>query len=193
MPQMVRRDLKVNLLKRKNWAVFISGQGSNLRALLHSPDLLNIKLVVSSRANAAGLLFAKRAGIPCKILSNPIDWTELNFALKKAEIECIFLLGFMRLLPKTFIDNWRQKILNLHPSLLPKYVGLKSVERAYNEQSDVGVTVHEVIPEMDAGPIVMQKKVLAGGQFTGLSLEDCEFKVHIAEQNLIRRALLKWK
>jgi len=183
----------VNLRKRKNWAVFISGQGSNLRALLSSPELVKTALVVSSKENAAGLLIAKRAGIPSLVLPNPVDWEMLDIELRKARIDRIFLLGFMRLLPKIFVDKWRYKILNLHPSLLPKYEGLKSIERAYNEQNDLGVTVHEVIPEMDAGPIVIQKKVLAGDALHRLSFEDCEFKIHVEEQNLIRRAILSWK
>ena len=190
---MERRVSRVNLHKHKNWAVFISGQGSNLRALLNSPEIAKIRLVVASKKNANGLLFARRAGIPSIVLSNPIDWEKLSVDLKKAGITSIFLLGFMRLLPKSFVDSWRHKILNLHPSLLPKYAGLNSIERAFNEQSDIGITVHEVTPEMDAGPVVIQKKVLAGDELDGLSFEHCEFKVHVEEQNLIRRAILKWK
>ncbi len=183
----------MNLLKRKNWAVFISGQGSNLRALLKSPEILKINLIVCSKESAPGLTFARRAGVPIYILPKPIDWEKLDAKLREAGVTSIFLLGFMRLLPEEFVDKWRHKILNLHPSLLPKYAGLNSIERAYNEQSDIGITVHEVIPEMDAGPVVIQKKVLSGLELDGLSFESCEFKIHVEEQNLIRKAILSWK
>ncbi len=177
----------------KNWCVFISGQGSNLRAFLQAPEYASVKLVVSSKSTAPGILFAKRRGIPVHVLPKTIDWQELNQVLVDRRIERIFLLGFMKILPQEFVDLWRHKMINLHPSLLPQYPGLRSIERAYFERADIGVTIHEVVPEMDAGPRIWQKKVLVTSDLSGLSLDQCEFKTHIVEQQMVRGVLKRWK
>ncbi len=135
----------------------ISGTGSNLQSLLdRGYDPLPIK-VYSSKASAPGLSKARRMGIATEVLPTPIDWGALHQDLKNHRIQKIFLLGFMRLLPATFVDQWKDQIVNLHPSLLPSYPGLQSFERAWKDQAPLGATVHVVTAELDAGPILRKK------------------------------------
>lgn len=168
------------------WAVFISGRGSNLCAAIDEFGD-QIACVVSTKAHAVGVLRAKRAGIPVLILTQRPDWQALNAELKRRKINKIFLLGFMKILPVEFINEWTKMIVNLHPSLLPAYPGLQSIERAFNEQQDIGVTVHEVTPEVDAGAILLQKKSLSCQRILQLSLDAAELKVHQDEQLLVRK------
>lgn len=167
----------------------ISGQGSNLRALLQSPELANVGLVVSTSALAPGLLFARRQGIKTYILSKPIAWEALGQLLLTENIKAIFLLGFMRIVPENFVKLWETRIFNLHPSLLPKYPGLKSIEEAYNTADDIGVTVHEVTAEMDAGPRVLQRIAVDKERAGRLTLSDVEFLTHACEQSVVRESL----
>lgn len=83
-------------------------------------------------------------------------------------------------------------MLNLHPSLLPMYPGLKSIEKAFEAKDDIGITVHEVTAEMDAGPIVLQRIAVDKDDLERLNLEDTEFLTHVLEQQLIREGVRKW-
>ncbi len=170
----------------------ISGQGSNLRALLQSPQLVKIKLVLSSSAAAPGLLFARRYGIKTLVLEKPINWSAVEDVLRGHGIDAIFLLGFMRLIPESFVNSWAGRILNLHPSLLPKFPGLKSIEAAFTAHEDIGVTVHEVTAEMDAGPQVMQRIAVDKTRGARLTLKDVEFLTHVCEQQTVRESIRKW-
>lgn len=176
----------------KRWAIFISGQGSNFRALSQSPHLAKISLVISSSANSPGILFARRYGISYKILEKPIDWKFVHSLLLEERIDFIFLLGFMRLLPAEFVNLWPRKMLNLHPSLLPDYPGLKSIEKAFDSKDNVGVTVHEVTAEMDAGPIVLQRIAVDKEKVQRSNLNDVEFLTHVREQELVREGIRQW-
>src|SRR5688500_7867576 len=98
-------------------AIFISGRGSNMQALLDLPANVRCVLVVSSKANAPGLLRARRQGIPTLVLDKKIDYEALHLELLKRKIERIFLAGFMKVVPASFIEKWQGKIVNLHPSL----------------------------------------------------------------------------
>lgn len=178
--------------RKDNWAVFISGQGSNLRSLLHAKEQINIKLVVSTSNKSNGLLFAKRAGCKTLVLEKNINWQELSIQLTQLGINAIFLLGFMKIIPAEFVGQWKGKMLNLHPSLLPKYPGLKSIERAYENQDSIGCTVHIVTEEMDAGPIVKQRIAVDKSRIKRLTLEEAEFLTHVAEQRLLLESLKKW-
>ena len=115
----------------KKLAVFISGQGSNLSVFLQNKNRFEKILVVSSRAEAYGLEKAKRFGVETLILDKKIDWEELHTNLESQGIDVLFLAGFMKIVPGSFVDRWKGKLFNLHPSLLPEYKGLKSIERAY--------------------------------------------------------------
>ena len=148
-------------------AVFISGKGSNFKNLVkfsltrYSP--ISIKLVVSNNIKAKGLRFAKQKKIEQKIykFENKIkDENQILSHLKKNKIKLICLAGFMIILSKNFIKKFKGKILNIHPSLLPKYKGLNTHERAiYNNEKFSGCTVHFVSSKLDSGKIVLQKRV----------------------------------
>ena len=170
------------------WAILISGRGSNLAAAI---DELGeqIQIVVTSNAKAGGILRAKRAGIEVIQLPKPVSWIELTKVLKERQINNIFLLGFMKIIPVEFIQDWRDKIINLHPSLLPLYPGLESIQRAYDEKANVGVSVHRVIPEVDAGEILLQKKSYGSDELSRLTFEQVELKVHQDEQLLVRKLI----
>ncbi len=180
-----------------NWAIFISGRGSNLCAALDQFGD-QIKCVVSTSPRAAGILRAKRAGLSVLILRRPVDWNDLTQELKLRRINKIFLLGFMKIVPVEFINDWSTSIFNLHPSLLPTYPGLESIVRAFRDRNALGVSVHEVIPEVDAGKILLQKQSVSKNFFEQLDsgkngsfmdLETAELKVHQDEQILVRRIL----
>lgn len=181
-------------MKRERWAIFISGRGSNLRSLLLSPCREKISLVVSSQAKASGLKNSRRFGAPEILLEAPINWSELNQKLNSFKITHIFLLGFMKIVPQDFIEKWEGKIFNLHPSLLPSYPGLNSIRRAYEDQAEVGVTIHEVVEGVDLGPIELQRKVTFGyANNFSLSLGEVEKRVHLSEQRMCQFFLNKKK
>ncbi len=173
---------------RTNWAIFISGKGSNLCAAIDEVGD-QIKLVVTSNPKAGGILRAKRAGIEVLELKRPIDWQRLTKDLRVRGINKIFLLGFMKIIPLEFIQNWSKNIINLHPSLLPLYPGLESIRKAYEDKAEIGVSVHEVIPEVDAGRILIQKKSFRTPSYSLLKLGEVEMKVHQDEQILVRKVI----
>ena len=153
--------------KKFNTAVFISGNGSNLLNLikysLKKRSLIRIKAVISNNLEAKGLEYAKKYRITKKILKfkNIIDDEKkiLRF-LKNKNINLICLAGFMKILSKNFIKKFHGEILNIHPSLLPKYKGLNTHSRAIkNKEKFSGCTVHFVNAKLDAGQIILQKKI----------------------------------
>lgn len=95
----------------------------------------------------------------------------------------------MKIIPPEFLKAWGRPILNIHPSLLPKYPGLNSIEKAYNDGEAIGVTVHQVTPEVDGGAIVLQQCVYKPDTLKDYSLDEAEFTVHTAEYQLVRRAM----
>jgi phosphoribosylglycinamide formyltransferase-1 len=175
------------------WAIFISGRGSNLAAALDLKNQVDIACVVSSKASATGLLRAKRSGIPTYVLDRQIDWSKLDAHLRAIGVTQIFLLGFMRIVPAEFIALWPGAVVNLHPSLLPAYPGIDSIRRAHADGAPLGVTVHEVIFEVDQGEQILQRRCLKEGGACGYSLQAAEFQVHIDEQRLVKETLLRWK
>lgn len=174
---------------KTRWALFISGQGSNMSALLDQKWDLDIALVVSSSFQAQGLSRARRSGIPTMSLDAKIDWQKLASELQRLKVTHLFLLGFMKIVPAAFLKTWSGVILNVHPSLLPNYPGLKSMERAYQDNADMGITVHHVNEQVDAGHVVLQKKVVPGDLIKKLSFESAVQKMHQAEYALVRRAV----
>lgn len=183
------------------WAVLISGRGSNLSRLLDDLDEVPIKLVVSSDAQAGGLWRAKRMGIETAltplesyvtksgVAKERIDWAKLTEDLRSRGITHVCLAGFMRIVPASFVADWENRLINLHPSLLPEYPGLESIERAYADQADIGVTVHFVNEEVDAGKIISQRRCLKKQDVSRYSLDLTEFLVHVTEQRLLREAV----
>ena len=154
-------------VKKINIAVFISGTGSNLANLIkHSlkkDSKFQICLVISNKSKAKGLNYAKKYRINKKIISyRNIENAEKNILsiLKKNKIDLICLAGFMKILTNNFIKKFKGKILNIHPSLLPKYKGLNTHLRAINNNEKLtGCTVHYVSSKLDSGKIILQKEV----------------------------------
>ncbi len=155
---------------RKRVAILISGRGSNMSALIRAaqrPDYpAEIVLVLSSRTDAAGLARAAEAGIATAIVSSReiTDRAEFEAAideqLRAAHTEIVCLAGFMRLLSEDFVERWRDRLINIHPSILPAFQGLNTHERAIAAGVKLhGCTVHFVRPAMDDGPIIAQAAV----------------------------------
>jgi len=153
-------------LKKIKTAVFISGTGSNLKNLIKfsktkiSPIL--IKLIISNSKKAKGLKYSTQYNIEKKIVNFNNNFAEnkiLNYINKK-NIKFICLAGFMKILSKNFIKKFKGKIVNIHPSLLPKYKGLNTYQRALkNKEKFAGCTVHYVTNKLDSGKVILQKKV----------------------------------
>ena len=153
--------------KKIKTSIFISGTGSNLKNLINfskkknSP--INIVLVVSNNKNAKGLNFSKRNKIDTKVYkytNRVLSENKILKDLKKKKAKLICLAGFMRILSKNFIKKFDGKILNIHPSLLPKYKGLNTHKRAIeNNEIFSGCTVHLVNSKLDSGKIILQKKI----------------------------------
>jgi len=151
---------------KKNVAVFISGTGSNLKSLIKFSKLkkspIIIKLIISNNSKAKGLQYANIYKIKKKVFDfkNILSEKKVINELKKNDIHLICLAGFMKILSKSFINNFKGKILNIHPSLLPKYKGLNTHERAIrNKDKYSGCSVHFVNSRLDSGKIISQKKV----------------------------------
>lgn len=168
-------------------AVLISGRGSNLQALIaaaREPDYpAEIALVLSNRLDAAGLDHAKQAGLACRVIDQAAhagaDRTAaraaydaaLTEALEAAGIELVCLAGFMRVLSGAFVDRWRDRLINIHPSLLPAFPGLDTHERALAAGVKLhGCTVHYLREEIDSGPIIGQGAVPVLAEDTPASL-----------------------
>ena len=147
-------------------AVFISGNGSNLKSLIKNfknNSKIKISLVLSNNSNANGLVYAKKNKINYKIINyknkKKAENSILNL-LKKNKINIICLAGFMKILSKQFIKKFRKPILNIHPSLLPKYKGRNTHSRVIlNKEKCSGCTVHLVTPALDSGKIIGRKIV----------------------------------
>lgn len=150
--------------------VLISGRGSNLKAIIDAiaGKTLDatIAVVISNRAGAPGLDHAIHAGIETLVISHKSYTTREDYdralvdELKKREVSLVCLAGFMRLLSPVFVDAYPNRILNIHPSLLPKYPGLHPQQQALDDGATVsGATVHFVNKDLDAGPIVLQRDV----------------------------------
>ena len=147
-------------------AIFISGTGSNLKSLIKFSKLKDspiiIKMIISNNPKAKGLQYSKIYKIKKKVFDFKTALSEIKIIneLKKNNIDLICLAGFMKILSKKFIKNFRGKILNIHPSLLPKYKGLNTHEKAIkNKDKYSGCTVHFVNSKLDSGKIINQKKV----------------------------------
>ena len=158
---------KSNGKNKKNIAVFISGRGSNLKSLIKYSKLkksrFNVKLVITNKKNAKGLNYAKKNKIVYFIVNyknkNKAE-KKILFFLKKKKIDVICLAGFMKILSGMFIKEFKGKILNTHPSLLPKYKGLNTHQRALNNKEKYsGFTIHLVNKKLDSGKKIFQKKI----------------------------------
>jgi phosphoribosylglycinamide formyltransferase-1 len=180
---------------KKNIAVFISGTGSNLKSLIKFSKLkkspIIIKLIISNNYNAKGLQYANIHKIKKKVFdfNNFLSEKKVINELKKNDIHLICLAGFMKILSKSFIKNFKGKILNIHPSLLPKYKGLNTHQRAIrNKDKYSGCTVHFVNSRLDSGKIISQKKVRVKKLDTPKTLAK---RILIQEHKLYPEAIIK--
>jgi len=178
-------------------AILISGNGSNLQALIDAAAAADypaqIALVISNKADAYGLTRAKNAGIPAHIISHKEYATRdafdraLHAALTQAHIDIVCLAGFMRLLTPWFVEQWSGRMLNIHPSLLPAFKGAHAVRDALAAgASETGCTVHLVTPEVDSGPVILQAHVPI---LPGDTEETLAERIHKEEHRIYPEAL----
>jgi phosphoribosylglycinamide formyltransferase-1 len=167
--------------RRRRTAVLISGRGSNLEALIAAcaapAASARIALVVSNEPGAAGLAHARAAGIPVEVVDHRRHASRERFgdaiagALRNHDVEIVCLAGFMRILSASLVERWRDRLLNVHPSLLPAFRGLDTHRRALAAGVRFhGCTVHFVRAEVDAGPIIVQGAVAVRPDDTAESL-----------------------
>ena len=182
--------------KKIRTAVFISGTGSNLKNLIRfsktKQSLISIDLIVSNTSKAIGLKYSQKYNIKKKIFNFKKSHSHENYILsflKKNDIVFICLAGFMKILSNNFIKKFDGKIINIHPSLLPKYKGLNTHERAIrNKDRYSGCTVHYVTDKLDSGKMIMQTKVRISSQDNAASLAK---KILKKEHKLYPAAILK--
>ena len=183
----------------KKIAVLISGQGSNLQAIIEACQTGfipgKITTVISNKIDSFGLERAENAGIPSRVFlrqdfASNLDMDKaIGDYLEDLNVELIVLAGYMKILTKPFTQRFAGKILNIHPSLLPKYPGLHTYQRALeNGDSEHGTTVHFVNEEIDGGAIVLQAK---GPIFPGDTIEEIELRTREQEYN-IYPLVIKW-
>ncbi len=181
---------------KKNTAVLISGRGSNLRSLIKysktKKSLIRIVLVVSDNFNAKGLNYANKSkinNIVIRYSNKRIFEDRLLRLLKRNNIDLICLAGFMKILSGSFIKKFYKPILNIHPSLLPKYKGLNTHNRAIkNKDKYSGATVHIVNERLDSGKIILQKKVKI---LKSDSRKNLEKKILKIEHKIYPQAIIK--
>ena len=186
--------IKLIGLKKINTAIFISGTGTNLKNLikfsLSKDSPIIIKNIISNKTKAKGLNYANKYRIKKKIFKFNSNQENkiLNF-LKKNQIELICLAGFMKILSKKFIKEFKGKIINIHPSLLPKYKGINTHQRVIdNNEKFSGCTVHFVSSKLDSGKIILQKKVKI---LKNDNVKTLAKKILKQEHNLYPRAIKK--
>jgi len=180
-------------------AVLISGSGSNLQAIIdhqrnHS-QLYEIALVISNRPDAYGLVRAENSGIETLVIDHTqfdgresFD-AELEKAIDAKQVDLVVLAGFMRILTPGFVEHYLGRMLNIHPSLLPRYTGLHTHKRALEAGDGVhGLSVHFVTPELDGGPVILQAQVDIDDRDTEQSLAD---KVH-AQEHIAYPLVVQW-
>ena len=183
--------------KKINTAVFISGRGSNLKSLINHSKKKNlpiiIRLVISNNLKAKGLIFAKQAKIKTYVTSfnnQNISEKKLLNKLLNNNINLVCLAGFMKILSKKFIKQFNKPILNIHPSLLPKYKGLNTHRRVIkNKETYSGATVHIVSEILDSGKIILQKKTKVSKYDNEKTLEKKVLKI---EHTLYPQAIKKF-
>ena len=184
-------------LGKKNIAVFISGRGSNLKSLINyskkKNSLIKIMLVISNNTNAKGLKIAnsfKIKNYAIKFKNRSIFEKQSLKLMKKYNIDMICLAGFMKIVSGNFIKKFANPILNIHPSLLPKYKGLNTHLRAIkNKDKFSGASVHKVTQKLDSGKIILQKKIKILKKDTVKSLEKKVLKI---EHEIYPKAIVKF-
>jgi phosphoribosylglycinamide formyltransferase-1 len=187
---------KLTGLKKIKTVVFISGTGTNLKNIIQFSKLkkspISVELIISSNYLAKGLKYADQFQVKKKVF-NFINFKkaekDISALLKKKKIKFICLAGFMKILSKEFIKKFDGKIINIHPSLLPKYKGLNTHSRAIkNKDKFAGCTVHYVTEKLDSGKIIIQKKIKISNKDNSATLEK---KILKYEHKLYPAAIMK--
>ena len=184
---------------KKNAVILISGSGSNLQAFIDQVSAneldLNISLVISNKADAFGLKRASNAGIATDCINHRDYASRLEFdqalmaRIDQATPDIVILAGFMRILTPEFVNHYANRLVNIHPSLLPKYPGVDTHQRAIDAGDQWhGASIHFVVPEVDAGPIILQGQLAIGSGDTPESLQQ---RIHKIEHKLYPLAV-KW-
>ena len=187
---------KLTGLNKLKTVVFISGTGSNLKNLIKFSKIRNtpisINLVISNTNKAKGLKYADQFNIKKKIFNfqnTKNAEKKILLLIQKEKIDFICLAGFMKILSKDFIKKFHGKIVNIHPSLLPKYKGLNTHQRAItNKDKFTGCTVHYVSAKIDSGKIIIQKKIKIAARDDAITLAK---RVLVEEHKLYPAAILK--
>ena len=179
--------------------ILISGNGTNLQAIIDAIQAgalqAEIRAVISNNPNAYGLTRARQAGIPAEVLDHR-HYTnreaydrELQALIDKYQPQLIVLAGFMRILTTDFVTHYHGRMLNIHPSLLPKYQGLNTHQRVLEAGDDIhGVSVHFVTPELDGGPVILQAEVPV---HPGDTADDLAQRVH-QQEHVIYPLVIRW-
>ena len=179
--------------------VLISGSGSNLQAIIDACAAGNVPAevcaVISNKADAYGLERARNSGICAEVLDHKAFASRDEYDVALGELidsfspDCVVLAGFMRILTPSLVQKFKGKMLNIHPSLLPKYQGLNTHQRALDANDKVhGVSVHFVTEELDGGPVIVQAQVPIENGDTAQTLAQ---KVH-AQEHIIYPLVVKW-
>ena len=177
--------------------VLISGNGSNLQAIIDAckSGIINGKVVgvISNRDDAFGLERAKKDNIPSKVINHNNYNTRIDFdqklvsTIKKFQPDLVVLAGFMRILSPIMTSAFKDKMINIHPSLLPKYPGLNTHEQVIaNNDAEHGVTIHSVSEELDGGPIIAQSKILVNKK---QKLDDLIERIHKVEHMIFPKVI----
>lgn len=148
---------------------------------------LDLRLVVSSRAKALGLVRARRQGLATLVLSKDVNWAALSRELKSRGIERLALVGFMKILPPEFVREWQGRMWNVHPSLLPAFAGAQALERGFAEKAELGVTIHEVNAEMDAGRQVLRASLGRLTDWSEAQLQTARLEHRLLRENARRQ------
>ena len=180
---------------KKNTCVFISGQGSNLKNLiLRSRDNsfpITIKLIITNNKSSKGILFAKKNSIPFIVVDTQLRNYENKILqiLKKNNISFICLAGYMKMISKRFIKKFGKKIINIHPSLLPKFKGLNTFTRVLNQKErKTGCTAHYVNEKLDSGQIIVQKSFYINSKDNEITLKQ---KTQYLEYRVFPEAIIR--
>ena len=180
---------------KKNACIFISGHGTNLKFLIENSRYqnfpINISLVICNNIKAKGILHAKKNSIPYLIINTKKRYFE-NIILKKIkkyDVSLICLAGYMEIVSKNFLVRYRKKIINIHPSLLPKYKGLDTFERVIrNNEVKTGCTVHYVNKKLDSGKLIVQKSFFINKEDKA---SDLKIKTQKLEYKAFPEAIIK--
>ena len=188
------------MTSEKRVAIFVSGSGTNMENIARRAKegklRCDIALILCDNPNALALKRAANLGLETFVIerknfNSKLEFDEkINQKLLEKKVEAVFLAGYMRILSPEFVKNWAWRIMNIHPSLLPKYPGANSIKDAFEaKEKETGVTIHFVNEGVDSGPIILQRKVPIMPNDT---LQNLEARIHEMEYQLYPEAIQLW-